>query len=122
VVESFGIGYGLYDDLILLKNVSGDLSVQGVAGEGDPWVVTLSVGGGFTFPVVPLIRALHLEGGPALVGHSSGTKVRGMTALGIDSRVFPLGFTQAGVTVRVKYVTLLGDLKVRGLGFELILH
>ena len=45
-----------------------------------------------------------------------------MIAFGIDSAVLPLGFTQAGLTVRAKYVTLLGDDNQRGPALDLVLH
>jgi hypothetical protein len=45
-----------------------------------------------------------------------------MAAVGIDSAVLPLGFTHAGITMRLKYVTFLGDQSRRGPAMDLILH
>jgi hypothetical protein len=122
MVETFGVGYGFYDDLIILRNVSADLSVQGLTRKDDPWVVTLSVGGGFTIPGIGWIRALRVDGGPALVGQSGETTVRGMLSVGIDSGVLPIGFTHAGITVRVRYMTMFGDDNRRGPALGIVLH
>ena len=118
----FAIGYGLWDDLILFKNVSIGVAMASSITESGRLLLVPSVGGGLTIPAINWLKALRLEEGIAIRLESGRDKTGGMFAIGLDSRVFPLRFTNAGITCRLKYQWFYLDRTRHGPCFELILH
>jgi len=116
-----GVGYGLWDDLMLLKNVSAEVGVLTAAGESDRLMLIPSFGAGLPIGFGP-IKAMRLEGGVATDLRSRYGDVGGMVAAGFDSKSLPLGFTYAGVTLRLKYQLLFLNRTLHGPSLQLILH
>jgi len=65
---------------------------------------------------------MRLEGGVATDLRSRYGDVGGMVAAGFDSKSLPLGFTYAGVTLRLKYQLLFLNRTLHGPSLQLILH
>ncbi|MEE8578275.1 MAG: hypothetical protein V3T31_13565 [candidate division Zixibacteria bacterium] len=115
----FGIGYGIWDDLILLRSVSFSLLMAPSLFDPNRLLMMPTFGGGLaTGPGI--VHALRLEAGVAIGLQSSHRETGSMFAVGVDSRVLPFHFTNAGVTCRLKYQWINLDKKIHGPSFELI--
>lgn len=116
-----GVGYGLWDDLLLIKDVSAEVAVLSGAGASDRLLLAPSFGAGLPVGFGP-VKALRLEGGVAVDLRSRYADAGGLIAAGFDSKTLGLGFTYAGVMLRLKYQLLLFDRTVHGPSLQLILH
>ncbi len=116
-----GIGYGLWDDLILLKNISFSAVILPSVHEPRRLLLVPSVGGGLAIGSGRL-KALRVEGGLAIGLRSEYDDIGGMLAVGIDSRTYALRFTNAGITWRLKYQWFHLNRLLHGPSLELILH
>lgn len=119
---SIGLGYGLWDDLLLIQNISVAAAFMPSFHEPDHRLLTGSLGLDFDLPGEAWLKALRLEGGVAFgLGHSFND-FGPLFAIGLDSRVMPLGFTYAGATWRLKYQWFSLDTPVSGPALEIILQ
>jgi hypothetical protein len=119
---SFGLGYGIWDDLLLIKNVSVAATLHPAFCEPDHLLLTTNLGLGFDLPGDTWAKALHLEGGLGVGVGEDFNDFGPVFALGIDSRVMPLRFTYAGITWRLKYQWFSLDTPVSGPSVEMILQ
>jgi hypothetical protein len=119
---SLGLGYGIWDDLLLIKNVSVAATLFPGFCETDHNLLTSTVGLGFDLPGDGWVKALHLEGGVAIGVSENFDDLGPVFALGVDSRVMPLRFTYAGITWRLKYQWFSLDTPVSGPSLEMILQ
>jgi hypothetical protein len=117
---SVGIGYGFWDDLLLVKNVSVSASLLPSFHRPDERLVVLAGGGGLDLPGEGIIKVMRLDIGPALLQTEDATYLGSMLALGVDTRVFPLRFTNAGITLRARYQWFNLDQSVSGPAVELV--
>jgi len=116
-----GLGYGLWDDLILLRNVSFSATILPSVHEPRRVLLVPSFGGGFPLGFGRL-KALRSEGGLAIGLRSEFDDIGSMLGIGIDSRVWPLRLTNAGITWRLKYQWFYLDRLLKGPSLELILQ
>ncbi|UCD64435.1 MAG: hypothetical protein JSW34_03105 [Candidatus Zixiibacteriota bacterium] len=116
-----GIGYGIWDDLILFKNVSASALIMPSVHEPRRLLLVTSLGGGLGMSIGRL-KALRVDGGLAVGLRSDYGEVAPVLSVGVDSRVWPLYFTNAGITVRFKYQWFYFDELLHGPSLELILH
>ncbi len=115
---SLGVGYGFLDELLVLEKISWEIAWMPAFHDRQRLLAT-AFGAGLKLSKAV---ALHGEAGYAW-GVSSALKSRGWKfALGLDAPTLPLGFTYAGVTVRIKYQWLRLEPMLRGVLLELILH
>ena len=119
---SIGLGYGLWDDLLLVKNVSLALTYMPSMHQARHHLLVSSAGLGIDLPGNAFVRVLHLEGGLAVGIGEDFDDVGPVFAIGLDTRVIPLKFTYAGVTLRAKYQWLYLDCPLGGPAMELILQ
>ncbi|MCP4566857.1 MAG: hypothetical protein GY841_04660 [FCB group bacterium] len=117
---SIGLGYGIWDDLILFQNVSIDAVFMPSLHEAERTVLTITGGGGLTCPLTDRIKAFRFDGGLALGTNSDYGKSGALIALGIDSQVHHLKFTNAGIAFRLKYQWLFLEQTFHGPAMELI--
>lgn len=116
-----GVGYCRWDDLVLLNNLSIDMIVTTAAADHDRPLMVSSVG--FGVPIKQgLLYAVRFECGLAADLESDYDKYGFMCAVGVDSPVLPLGFTEAGVTARLKYQRFRLHPTLHGPSLQLILH
>jgi hypothetical protein len=119
---SFGLGYGIWDDLLLIKNVSIAAALQPAFCEPNHHLLTATFGLGIDLPGDGLIGTLRLEGGAAIGLSRDFNDFGPVFALGVDSRVMPLRFTYAGITWRLKYQWFSLDTPVSGPSIEMVLQ
>jgi len=118
----FGLGYGFWDNLIIVRNVSANLNIMPSVYEPRRLLLAPSAGGGINLQLFEVLRALHFDAGYAF-GLKSGYRQHGFAwAVGLDSEPIPLGFTNAGITVRLKYQSFNLEENLHGISLELILH
>ncbi len=119
---SIGLGYGIFDDLLLVKNVSVAATFMPSFYEVNDRLLTTTAGLDFDLPGNGWPKALRLEGGCA-IGLGENLKDFGpIFALGLDSKVIPIGFTYAGVSWRLQYQWFSLDQPVSGPTLILILQ
>jgi len=119
---SLGLGYGIFDDLMLVKNVSVAATFMPSFHEVNDRLLTATAGLDFDLPGNGWPKALRLEGGCA-VGLGENLKDFGpVFALGLDSKVIPLGVTYAGMSWRLEYQWFSLDQPVSGPTLILILQ
>jgi len=119
---SFGLGYGIWDDLLLIKNVSIAATFLPAFCESNHHLLTSTLGLGIDLPGDGLIGTLRLEGGTAIGLSKDFNDFGPVFALGVDSRVMPLRFTYAGITWRLKYQWFSLDTPVSGPSIEMVLQ
>ena len=119
---SLGLGYGIWDDLLLIKNVSVAATLFPGFCETNHHLLTSSFGLGFDLPGDGWVKALHLEGGGAIGLGEDFDDFGPVFALGVDSRVMPLRFTYGGITWRLKYQWFSLDTPVSGPSLEMIVQ
>ena len=118
-----GLGYGLVDDLLLINKVSVDVILSPSLDEARRLLVTPTVGAGLKIPApFKLCEALHFD-----LGYSFGLRrpldEDGFTlGVGIESPTIPLGFTHAGLTIRLMYKRFSLEQTKRGVFLEFIFH
>jgi hypothetical protein len=116
------IGYGLWDDLLLIKNVSISTAILPSAYEPERLLLVPSAGFGVPFSIIQWFKTLRIDAGAAFGLRSKYDAIGGMFAIGIDSKAWPIHFTNAGLTWRLKYQWFYLDRKLNGPALELILH
>lgn len=118
-----GLGYGLVDKLFVINKVSVDIDLMPSFDEGRRLMITPAIGFGLRLPApFYLWDAYRFEIGYAF-GLRSPFKEDGLKlAVGIESPSIPLGFTHAGVTVRLMYRRFYLERIVQGVFLEFILH
>ncbi len=118
----FGLGYGFWDNLILVRNVSVNLTIMPSVYETNRLLLVPSGDGGINLQLFDCLRALHFDAGYA-IGLKSEYKQHGFTwAVGLDSEPIPLLFTNAAITIRLKYQIYYLEENLRGASMEFILH
>ncbi len=116
------LGYGLWDDLMLLKNISLNTTLLPSAYDEGRLLLATSLGLGIPSLMPKYYKALHLEGGAAFGLRSQYNDHGVMLTAGIDSNVLPFGFTNAGLTFRLKYQWFLLGRIIHGPALEVILQ
>lgn len=116
-----GTGYGFWDDLMVLRNVSFSIYLLPSNSEQKRSLLVPSVGGGIPIEIAEL-RALRVEGGMAFGLRSEYNNIGPTLALGLDSRTWPIGDTNLGFSLRLKYQWFYLETTVKGLSVELILQ
>lgn len=118
-----GLGYGLADKLFVINKVSVDIDLMPSFDEGRRLIITPSIGFGLKLPApFYLWNAYRFEIGYAF-GLRSPFEENGLKlAVGIESPTIPLGFTYAGVTVRLMYRRFYLERIVQGVFLEFVLH
>jgi hypothetical protein len=118
-----GLGYGLADDLLVINKVSVDLALMPSLDEVRRLLIMPSLGFGFKLPTpFNLWEAYRLEIGYAF-GLRSPFKEDGLKlAVGIESPTIPLGFTYAGLTIRLMYQRFYLERIKQGILLEFIIH
>jgi len=118
-----GLGYGLTDEWLLINKVSFDLKVMPSLDEGSRFLISPVFGFGLNLPVpLKLWKAYRFEIGYAF-GPRSPYKENGLNlAFGIESPTIQLGFTYAGLTLRLLYRTYYLERTIQGIFFELVVH
>ena len=120
--SAVGLGYGVWDDLLLIKNVSVSATLFPGFCQTNRYLLAPTLGLGFDLPGDGWVKALHLEGGAAFGLGENFDDFGPAFALGVDSRVMPLRFIYAGVTWRLKYQWFSLDTPVSGPSIEINLQ
>jgi len=119
---SLGLGYGFWDDLLLIKNVSAALTWLPSFHQTERHLLMASFGLGVDLPGDQWPKAFRLEAGAAVGLGEDFNDFGPVFALGLDSRITPLNFTYAGITWRLKYQWFVLDAPVSGPAFEIVLQ
>jgi hypothetical protein len=119
---SLGLGYGIWDDLLLIKNVSAAITYLPSFHQADRHLLMASFGLGIDLPGDKWPKAFRLEGGAAVGLGKDFDDFGPVFAVGLDSRITPLNFTYAGITWRLKYQWFVLDMPVSGPVFEIVLQ
>ena len=119
---SFGLGYGILDDLFLVKNVSVATTFLPSFHEVNNRLQTLTGGLDVDLPGNGWPQAIRLEGGGAIGWGGNLDDFGPVFVLGLDSKVIPLGFTYAGLSCRLQYQWFSLDRPVSGPALILILQ
>ena len=120
---SMGLGYGLVEDLLVIQKISVDAVLMPSFDEARRFLFATNFGMGVKLPsLVGLVEASHLEAGYAW-GLRRPFKARGFRfAAGLETRTIPVGFTYAGITVRLMYQNIALERTLHGVSLDLILH
>lgn len=125
VVDGVGLGYGLLDEFTVVRKVSVNLDFYPSYDEADRMLLSPSVQLALKLPFhVPfrLIDTGRFETGWAW-GLKEAFDANGFRfGWGLEPATIPLGFTNAGVTVRVKYQWMFLETRKAGPQIELVLH
>jgi hypothetical protein len=119
---SLGLGYGIFDDLLLVKNVSVATTFMPSFHEVNHRLLTVTAGLGVDLPGNGWPKALRLEGGGAFGLGKDFDDFGPVFAIGLDSKVIPLGFTYAGISWRLQYQWFSLDRPVSGPALTFILQ
>jgi hypothetical protein len=119
---SIGLGYGIFDDLLLVKNVSVAASYMPSFHEADDRLLALTGGLGVDLPGNAWPQTIRLDGGLAIGLGEEFNDIGPVFALGLDSKVIPLGVTYAGVSWRVQYQWFSLDRPLSGPALTLVLQ
>jgi hypothetical protein len=115
-----GLGYGLWDDLLLIKNVSVSATYMPSFYEPRHKLLFLSGGLGIDLPGEGIVHLLRFDIGPAFGLTNEFHDVGMALALGLDSRVFRTPLSDAGITWRLKYQWFNLDQSLDGPALEMI--
>lgn len=120
---SVGLGYGFVDDFLVIQKISVDAELMPSFDEARRLLFATNFGLGIKLPaVVGLVEASHFEAGYAW-GLRSPFKAHGFKfAAGLETRTFPVGFTYAGITVRLLYQRIALERTLHGVFLNFILH
>ncbi|MCH9032195.1 MAG: hypothetical protein IIB00_08060, partial [candidate division Zixibacteria bacterium] len=121
-INSASVGYGIYDDLVLLKNVSIELSVTSSWRDDPKTLLALTGGFGVAIPIQKLFKALRFESGIVMDRNFDPTDYGAVFGVGLDTYVYPLKFTNAGITWRIMYKWYRLDSPIRGLNMSAVLQ
>jgi hypothetical protein len=111
---SVGLGYGFFDDLLLVKHVSIAAAFMPSFHEADDRLLALTGGLGVDLPGNGWPQTVRLDGGLAIGLGEEFDDLGPVFALGLDSKVIPLGITYAGVRWRIQYQWFSLDRSVSG--------
>jgi hypothetical protein len=115
-----GLGYGIWDDLLLIKDVSISAMLMPSFYEPNHQLLVLSGGLGLDLPGDGVMQRLRFDIGPVFGLSSEFHDVGTALALGLDTRVLRTPFGDAGITWRVKYQWFNLDQSVSGPALEMI--
>ena len=133
----FGLGYGFFDELAILQSLPrfSKLSLavslsNEFADTRRTWVIpTIGIGVKLPtawnqrLPTVPILGAVHLEGGYAWRVQDSSKANGGTLAVGIATQTVPLKFAYIGATFRLKGQWFWVEKQtLKGLVLEAVLH
>lgn len=121
-LASGSIGYGLWDDLLLLNNISAGLAIIPVPPDWDGYYAVPNFGFGLPILGWSRLKGVHFCGGMAIGAGQSSGEFGTLLAIGVDSRVFWTSRVNIGVTLRAKYRWLMVDELLHGPSLELILQ
>ena len=119
---SVDLGYGFFDDLLLVKNVSVAAAFMPSFHEADDCLLALTGGLGVDLPGNGWPQTIRLDGGLAIGLGEEFNDLGPVFALGLDSKVIPLGVTYAGVSWRVQYQWFSLDPPLSGPAVDLIIQ
>lgn len=115
---SFGAGYGLLDEFLFLQNLSPDLVVMH---SQSAWFLSATGGLSLSLPL-GVVSGARLESG-YVWGLGSSAGVNGWTGgFGLESKVFPFGFTYAGTTLRLMYRHVRSVPAMQSVSLEVVLQ
>jgi hypothetical protein len=119
---SAGAGYGLWDNLLLLNNISAGVFVIPVPPGWNGYYVVPNFG--FGLPVLgwTRLKGVHFSGGMAIGGGEKSHDLGALLAVGVDSRVYWSARINIGVTFRAKYRWLMVDELLHGPTLEVIIQ
>ncbi len=115
-----GVGYGFWDDLLVIRDVSADITLFPSVYEPKRFLLVSTAGFGFPLAVATWLKSLRLDGGVAFGLRSDHKRGGGVLAIGLDSKVWPLRWTNIGLTCRLKYQWFFLDHTFHGPALELI--
>jgi hypothetical protein len=117
-----GLGWGFSDEfLFILNKPAFFISAMKLFGDNHEWFLMTDFGVGINIPVFRIMKP-HIEIG-YVYGFQSPFKGSACKfALGFDSETLPLGFTYAGLTIRLKYQFIFLHKTVHSPMLEIILH
>ena len=119
---SVGFGWGFSDEfLFILNKPAFFVSAIKLLDNNHDWLLMANFGLGINTPIFSIIFP-HIECGFVRGFQSSVSENGGMYAFGFDYETIPLGFTYAGLTVRLKYQFLFLNTTIRSPTLEIILH
>lgn len=121
--SKIGLGYGLVGSLLLIQNASVDLAIIPAFDEGRRFLLTPSLGFSLKLPnPFNFWDSYRFEIGYAL-GLRSPYKEDGLKfAFGIEFPTIPLGFTYAGLTIRLMYQRFSLERTLHGIFLDFVLH
>ncbi|UCD17983.1 MAG: hypothetical protein JSV44_03505, partial [Candidatus Zixiibacteriota bacterium] len=114
------VGYGLWNDLLLVRNVSVGITLYPSLHQPERLMLAQTAGFDFPFSITSWLGAFRAEGGTAIGLRRKYDDIGGMFAIGLNSRVFSLRFTNAGFTWRLKYQCFYLERTIKGLALEVI--
>lgn len=118
----FGFGWGFSDEfLFILNKPAFFVSAMKLFGDNQEWILMADLGFGINASVFRIIKP-HIE-----IGYAYGFQILfngsvGKFSLGFDSETIPLGFTYAGLTIRLKYQFIFFNTTLHSPVLEIILH
>lgn len=120
-----GIGKGLLEDALLIKNVDVRMQCHFNAGLLQEDVIATPVGGTLINPILSklasLLKGIRVEGGPALM-LGEDPSFGFAFALGLTSNSIPMGFTYAAASFEIIYFGYTPENDIHGIGLRVILH
>ena len=117
---SVGLGYGIWDDLLLIKNVSVSTFFMPEFYTPKHRLVVVTGGFGLDLPGDGLFRVVRFDIGPAFGISREFDDIGTALALGLDSRVIRTRVDDVGVTLRVRYQWFNLDRPLSGPALEII--
>ncbi len=121
----FGLGKGLMEEALLIKNIDIRIQYHFNAGLIRQDVLATPFGGTIINPISSklgsLIKGIRVESGPALMlGEDPSFGIA--FAFGLASNAIPLGFTYAAATFEIVYFGYTPTNDIHGAGLRVILH
>ena len=118
---SFGAGYGFTDDILLIRNISTGVALIKPSASALDLFLSPSTGVTVNYPnLSPIMSGTRLS-----LGYAWGlgqTREQGfILGIGIESSTHPLGFTYAGIQVRLMYQYLLVQPRVHNIAFGIVM-
>jgi hypothetical protein len=122
-VGMIGLGYGLINDLIFFNNFSLDINMMPGFGKHHRLLLLPTVGFGLLLPrPLNLWKAYRFEIGYTWSLRSQGKDSGLNLAGGIEFPPIPLGFTYAGLTIRLMYRKFFMERSRHSVALELVFH
>jgi hypothetical protein len=122
LAASIGFGWGFSDDFLFFLNKPAlFITATKLYTNESEWILTADFGFAINTPLFGFVTP-HTEIGYAWKLQSAGNENGSKYAIGFDSETIPLGFTYAGLTVRLKYQFIFLNKTLHSPALELILH